>query len=91
MGINLKEFIDGFVETTKFYIKRFEEIKNLTNEEKKERLDELLINYCEKAIDTLGVNFLFKLVLKKILIANIPHLTQTIFNLIRLKIEGITR
>lgn len=91
MGLNLKDFINGFVDTTKTYIKKLEELNTLSNEDKKRRLDEILMTYSLTALDNLGLNFVFKLVIKKLLIANIPNFTQAIFNMIKLRIEGITK
>ena len=89
--MNIKDFIQGFSLTTKSYIEKFEQCKELKGEDKKARVDDILTTYCENAIDGLGLNFILKFALKKLLIANIPNITQAIYDLIKTRIEGITK
>lgn len=89
--MSFKEFIEGFCQTAETYIKKYEEIKGLSGEEKKARLDDVITVYVNTGIEKLPVNFVFKFVLKKVLVQNIPTITQMIFNLIKLKVEGITK
>ena len=89
--MKFKKFIDGFVSTAKQYIEKYEECKELTGKEKKARLDEIITNYVNVAIDGIGLNFVFKFVIRKVLIQNIPFITQAIFNLIQTKVKGITK
>lgn len=86
-----KEFINGFCQTAKDYIGKYEQYKDLTGEEKKARVDDIVTTYCQNAIDSVPLNFAVKWVLKKLLIPNIPHLTQAIFDLIASKVQGITK
>lgn len=87
----IKDFIQGFSETTKNYIEKFEQYKDLKGEDKKARVDDILTTYCINAIDDLGLNFILKFAFKKLFIANIPNITQAIYDLIQTKIEGITK
>ena len=87
----LKDFIKGFSQTAKTYIEKFEQYKDLTNEQKKARVDDILTTYCETAIDNLGLNFILKFAFKKLIIPNIPFLTQAVFDLIKAKVDGITK
>ena len=89
--MSLKDFIQGFTTTTKTYIEKFEKYKDLTGEQKKARVDDILTNYCLTAIDNLGLNFVLKFAFKKLIIKNIPNITQAIFDLIASKVEGITK
>ena len=89
--MEIKAFINGVAETTKKYIEKFEEYKELTGEQKKARVDDLIANYIEIAIDGLGLNFILKFVLKKLLMDNVPIITQTIFDLLKAKVDGITK
>ena len=89
--MNIKYFINGIAENTKKYIEKYEECKDLTGEQKKARVDDLIANYIEVAIDGLGLNFIFKFVIKKVLIDNLPAITQAIFDLLKAKVDGITK
>lgn len=89
--MSLKDFIKGFSETAKTYIEKFEQYKELSNEDKKKRVDDILTTYCLNAIDNLGLNFILKFAFKKLIIPNIPALTQAIFDLIKAKVDGITK
>lgn len=89
--MDIKSFINGVAETTKKYIEKYQEYEELTGEQKKARVDDLIANYIEIAIDGIGLNFIFKFVLKKLLMDNIPIITQAIFNLIQSKVKGITK
>ncbi len=92
MNIKLNDFLQNFAEVTKNLIERYEtEYKNLSGEGKKARLDDALSGYVQTVIDNIGLNFIFKFVLKKLIIENIPAITQIIFDLIKTKIEGITK
>jgi len=91
MTINFCEFLENFAGITKKLIERYEtQYKELDGTGKKIRLDDALTNYVEGVIDNIGLNFVFRFVLKKLLVDNIPVLTQIIFNLIKSKVEGIT-
>ena len=89
--MKIKTFIEDFVKTATTYIEKYEECKELSGEERKKRLDDIVSNYVEVAIENIGLNFVFKFVLKKLLIQNIPYITQAIFNLIQTRIKGITK
>lgn len=89
--MSLKDFIKGFSETAKTYIEKFEQYKELSNEDKKKRVDDILTTYCLSAIDNLGLNFILKFAFKKLIIPNIPFLTQAVFDLIKAKVDGITK
>ena len=86
--MQIKDFIEIFATKTRGMIVWLEGYKELSNEEKKKRLDYHLTEYTEMAIDNLGLNFIFKFTLRKILLDNIPVITQTIFDLIKAKVEG---
>lgn len=88
--MKFSEFIKDFAQTVKAYIAKYEEYSELTNEQKKERVDEIITNYLEMALDNLGLNIVFKYVVKKLILANVPVLTQVIFDLIKSKVKGIT-
>ena len=85
----VKDFIQNIVNETKHYIEKYEEYKSLSGEEKKARVDNILKNYIETAIDTVGLNFIVKFIVKKILIENISTITQCIFDLLKLKKESL--
>jgi len=89
--MDIKTFIQNIAIQTKTYIKKYEEYKELNGEQKKARVDDLIANYIETTIDNVGLNFIFKYVLKKLLIDNIPNITQIIFDLLASKVQGITK
>lgn len=89
--MHIKTFIKDFVQNTKGYIEKYEQYKELSGEDKKKRVDTLIYDYVQAVIDNVGLNFMFRFVLKKILLDNIPTFTQIIFDLLKAKIEGITK
>jgi beta-xylosidase len=89
--MNLKDFIKDFATTTKDYIEKYEQYKELSGEQKKARVDDILTSYCEAALDNLGFNFIFKFVFRKLIVQNIPAITQAIFDLLKAKVAGITK
>lgn len=89
--MNFKGFIQTIVKETKFYIEKYEQFKELNGKQKKARVDEVITDYVENTIDNIGLNFIVKFIIKKILIENIPTITQCIFDLIKSKVEGITK
>ena len=89
--MEVKVFIKNVVANTKNYIEKFEEYKELTGEQKKARVDDIIKEYIEATIDTIGLNFIFKFVIKKVLIDNLPIITQAIFDLLKAKVDGITK
>ena len=89
--MKLKDFIQEFTQNTKGYIEKYEQYKDLTGEQKKARVDSLIYKYVDGVIDNIGLNFIFKFVIKKLLLENIPILTQLIFDLIKTKVDGITK
>lgn len=89
--MHIKTFIKDFVQNTKSYIEKYEQYKDLTGEEKKARVDSLIYEYVEAVIDNIGLNFIFKFVIKKLLLENIPTITQLIFDLLKAKVDGITK
>ena len=89
--MKFNEFIKNVATQTKLYIAKYEEYKDLNGKQKKARVDDLIANYIEATIDNIGLNFIAKFVVKKLLVDNIPAITQVIFDLIASKIEGITK
>lgn len=89
--MKIKNFIKNVFEQTKTYIEKYEQYKDLTGEEKKARVDEIITEYIQATIDNIGLNFIAKFIIKKLLLENIPIITQCIFDLIKTKIEGITK
>lgn len=88
--MEIKEFIENIVNVAKTKIIYLAETK-LNNEDKKERLDETILNYVQMYIDKVKMNFFLKLAIKKVLIPLIPTLTQIIYDLLKTKLQGITK
>lgn len=91
--MKFNEFINSFAEKTKYFINKYEQYKELEGkgEEKKARVDEIILNWALKEIDIIPINIAFKWCLKTLIKKYLPDITQVIFNLIESKIEGITK
>jgi len=63
----------------------------LSNENKKLALDHNIVEYVEKAINGMTINFVLKFALKRLLLPNVSLITQVIFDLLKARIEGITK
>ena len=88
--MKVKEFIENIVNIAKTKIIALAGTQ-LDNEAKKERLDGIILDYVQIYIDKVEVNFIVKLIIKKVLIPLIPTLTQLIYDLIKTKVQGITK
>ena len=89
--MKIKNFIQNIAAESKHCIEKYEQYKDLTGEEKKARVDDIIKTYIENTIDTIGLNFIVKIIIKKLLIENIPVITQCVFDLIASKVQGITK
>lgn len=89
--MNVKDFILEFGQEAKKYIVYFEQFKELTGEQKKDRVVDVLGSWVERAIGYLPINAVVKFILKKLIMAGLPHIVQVAFNLIESKVEGITK
>lgn len=89
--MEIKDFIKNIVNVSEKLIEKFEDYKELTGEEKKHRLDDTIEKHILNTIDLLEINFVLKWAFKKLLVANIPDITQAIFDLIQTRIIGITK
>lgn len=88
---NFKTFIIKFVEKTKNIILELEKFSTLSNEDKKETLDEQITLWADEAINSLPLNLFCKWVLRKYVLPNIGTFTQMIFDLLKAKVEGFTK
>ena len=88
--MKINELIDRFFAKTKKEIIELAQTE-LSNENKKLTLDHSLTDFLTKAIDGLTVNVFAKIILKKLFLPIVPELTQWIFNLLKAKVEGITK
>lgn len=76
---------------TKKTILELEEIKDYSNEKKKEILDIRVQSYISTLMNSLGVPFLIRWAVNKWIIPRVSILTQQIFDLLKAKIEGFTK
>lgn len=88
--MELKNFILDFVNTTKKNIIGLAQTE-LSNENKKLMLDQRIIEFLENTIAGIKINFILKLALKRMLLPNVSVITQIIFDLLKARIEGITK
>ena len=89
--MKFKEFIKTFVDKTKTKIADLETYKELTGPKKKAQLDLTITNWVNAFLSKDKINFVFKLIIKTIILPHIPDITQAIFDLIKTKVEGITK
>ena len=87
--MNIKEFIKNIAVLTKTKIIDLAN-EQISNIEKKERLDITITEYIEKISSKLDINFFVRLVLKQLLLPNVSIITQIIFDFIKVNIKGIT-
>lgn len=88
--MKLNEFIKNFFAKVKNEVIELAETE-LTNENKKLMLDHNIINWLEKAINGLTINFILKAALKKLLLPNVSLITQLLFDFLKARIEGVTK
>lgn len=88
--MELKNFILNFVNTTKQNIIELAKTE-LNNNNKKMVLDQKIIDFLDNTIAGVRLNFILKLALKKLLLPNVSIITQIIFDLLKARIEGITK
>lgn len=89
--MEIKEFILRFGDEAKKFIAYYEQFKELSGAQRKERVIEVLGEWVEKAIESLPINFVLKLIIKKLIISALPQIVQVAFNLIKSKVDGITK
>lgn len=88
--MELKTFILDFVNETRKNIIELAKTE-LSNENKKLMLDQKIIEFLENAIVGIKLNFILKIALRRLLLPNVSIITQKIFDLLKEKIEGITK
>lgn len=88
--MEFKNFILNFVNTTKQNIIELAKTE-LNNNNKKMVLDQRIIDFLDNTIAGIKINFILKLALKKLLLPNVSIITQIVFDLLKAKIEGITK
>lgn len=88
--MEFKNFILNFVNTTKQNIIELAKTE-LNNNNKKMVLDQKIIDFLDNTIAGVRLNFILKLALKKLLLPNVSIITQIIFDLLKARIEGITK
>ena len=89
--MDIKTFIEDFAEKAKNLIAELEYIKGLTGAQKKQRLDEKMTKWAEELLNTSKINIILKQAIKQFIIKNIPAITQAVFDLIKTRINGITK
>ena len=95
--MKFKEFIEQFKEKTQRVIGALEVTKTITGvylkgEEKKARLDETMTKWTIEQVEANSkIKVIYKFIIKKFIIPQIPYITQMIFDLIKVRVEGITQ
>lgn len=88
--MKFKEFITELKDKTKNLIQIYENYKDLTGEQKKQRVDYQVKSWIETQLITTKLNVFVKFIIKTYILNHIPDITQAIFDLIKLRIQGIT-
>lgn len=88
--MDLKDFIKNIVMEAETKIITLA-TSELENTDKKQKLDETILDYVQKYIDAVQVNFIVKMVLKRVIVPLVPTVTQLIYDLLKTKIQGITK
>ena len=88
--MQLKNFILNFANTTKTNIIELAKTE-LSNNNKKMVLDQRIIEFLENAIAGVKLNFILKFALKQMLLPNVSVITQIIYDLLKARIDGITK
>ena len=86
----LASFTDDFFVYARTAILKYREFKELTGEQKKDRVDSYMTDLVLKSVDTVAYPIFFKWVVKTFVIKLIPVITQRIYDLIKDNVEGIT-
>lgn len=65
--------------------------KEIANKEKKAILDKAIMGYLVPLLATAKLGFFTKFILEKFVLDNIPVITQAIYDLIKDRIDGVTK
>lgn len=83
-------FVKNFKEETQNNIIELAKT-NLENEEKKSKLDGIIVDFVLNALDKMSLSGLAKLLIKKFVLPHIAEFTQLIFDLLKAKIESVKK
>ena len=65
--------------------------KELNNKEKKAQLDKAILGWLIPLLATVKMGWVTKFIFEKFVIDNIPVITQAIYDLLKDRVEGVTR
>lgn len=65
--------------------------KELSDVAKKDKLDKAVTTYFVSLLASTKINWFAKFVINKVVVPNIPTITQAIYELLKAKIKGITK
>lgn len=85
----LKDFLTDFVKKSKVTIVSLVD-SELSNDAKKEVLDETIINWVKVKLKSSKLNLLLRIVLEKLLLPNVAVITQLIYDLLKSRVKGVT-
>lgn len=86
---SFKNFISGVTSTAKKIIVEMQKAEKLTNEEKKQKLDEAIVAFLQANIS--NYHFFVRFAIQKLLIPYVSEFTQAIFDLLKARIQGVTK
>jgi hypothetical protein len=89
MSIKFLEFVQNAVDEAKGDIAELAKTK-LTDKNKKSKLDEKITEFITTGMDKVGLNWIAKLAVKKLILPHISDFTQIIYDLLKEKIDGVT-
>lgn len=89
--MKLLEFMVGLVDQIKFGIAKYEkDYKDLKGPDKMTLLNKEITSYFDSKWENVKLNFIIKGFLKKQIRNFIPNITQKVYDLIAIRIEGVT-
>lgn len=65
--------------------------KELANKDKKDQLDKAITGFLVPLLATAKMGFVTKFIFEKFVISNIPVITQAIYDLLKDRVEGVTK
>lgn len=86
-----KTFITQLVNITQSKIAYLQTFSQLSNEEKKAKLDDFITAWAETQVKNLPLNMFERWIINKFLIKNIPTVTQLVFDLLKNFVVGLTK
>lgn len=90
MNIKYKKLWDTIVNNSKAKIIDLADTE-LTNEAKKKKLDNFIINVIKRSMDIIGFNAFEKWIINTFIVPKVDDVTQYIYDLLKANVAGVTK